>query len=225
MELIDRDGLAERLNRLDEALTDPLDLILVGGAAVVALVKGAEATRDIDLIRTTGFDKLSRSPEGRAVIALSESLGVSARSDGFEVYLPERWRERSREMSALAGERIRVFVPRPEDLAVMKVFRFHAKDQADIELLTSLPDFDIDLFRTGFLDALHASIGHPRFPAQSFMMVWNVLQPDRAMTVEGVLESAGLTSTPQGAGLRGQPSPGTDGRSPPGHRGGGGRLR
>ena len=195
MELIDRDGLAERLNRLDDALIDPLDLILVGGAAVVALVDEAEATRDIDLIRTTGFDELSRSPEGRAIITLSEKFGFSARSDAFEVYLPERWRERSREIPALAGERLRVFVPRPEDLAVMKVFRFYAKDQADIELLTSLSDFDIDLFRQGFLDALHAAIGHPRLPAQSFTMVWNVLQPDRAMTVDVVLEAAGITST------------------------------
>lgn len=77
----------------------------------------------------------------------------------------------------------------------MKVFRFHAKDQADIELLTSLPDFNIDLFRAGFIDALRAAIGHPRLPAQSFTMIWNVLQPDRAMTIDEILEAAGITST------------------------------
>jgi len=194
MELIDRARLKERLNTLDQALDAPLDLIIVGGAAVVALVEHAEATRDIDLIRTEGYRELSRSPEGRVILDLAEELGLSDRSDSFEVHLPESWKERCRHSPELSGKHISVFVPCPEDLAVMKVFRFNTKDQTDIEKLASLQSFDLQLFRTSFLETLPFAIGDLRHHAQSFMLVWNALVSDDILTIEQVLESAGISS-------------------------------
>jgi hypothetical protein len=192
MRLIDRLELRNRLHRLNAALNHSLDMIIVGGAAVVGLVDDAEATSDIDLIRTIDLDDLGNSLEGQEVLDLARDLGISTASDAFEIHLPESWLERRQELVELGGNHLRVFVPCPEDLAAMKLFRFHAKDAADIEKLSSLPDFDPFLFRSSFLASLAAAIGHSRLHAQSFVMVWNVLMPEQAMDIDQVLAAAGI---------------------------------
>ena len=192
MELIDRDALRGRFEELDKVLDAPLSLILVGGGAVVALVEDAESTKDIDYIRTKELDELLRTQGGQKLREIAEELGFSDHSHAFEAYLPEDYLERSRIVPELSGERLRVFVLSPEDLALMKLFRFASKDQSDIEKLTSLAGFDLERLRTSFLQMLPIVVGDRRWCAGSFTTVWNKLNPELPHTIEEVLEAAGI---------------------------------
>lgn len=87
----------------------------------------------------------------------------------------------------------RVFVPCPEDLAVMKVYRFLSKDQDDLYRLARLPTYGRDLFQRSFLSVLKVSIGDKRRNAQSFAQAWNALfDPEPRLDTDEVLRRAGL---------------------------------
>jgi len=72
---------------------------------------------------------------------------------------------------------LRVLTPAAEDLAAMKVFRFHAKDAEDVVALAGTRGFDRERFRSAFFAALPAAIGSPSWHEQSFWMIWGRLYP------------------------------------------------
>ncbi len=110
----------------------------------------------------------------------------------FEQFLPEDWTERLR-LVFEGRRRLKVFVPSPEDLAVMKVYRMEAKDADDIAKLARLPGFDRARFLTGFVRTLPSSIGPSRRHAQSFALIWNDLFPDaEVLETDSILETAGI---------------------------------
>jgi hypothetical protein len=187
--LISRDDLRVLLAGADGRLQDPAELLLVGGAAVLVLCPDAVATKDLDAFPTDSFRRLAgalRDREGEA-----EGIDINTASCGFESYLPEDWPERIRTSAEFSTAKIRVLTPAPEDLAVMKVFRFVAKDAEDIARLAGLADFDRDAFLRCFLSVLPAAVGEPRWHAQSFVLIWNALYPDRPLETGEVLELAG----------------------------------
>ena len=95
---------------------------------------------------------------------------------------------------SFSGKFLKVFTPCPEDLAIMKLFRFVAKDVEDIQRLFALSSFDANLFRNRFYSVLPIAIGDPRWHAQSFVILWNKQVPDRPLSVEQVLDACGIKS-------------------------------
>ena len=93
----------------------------------------------------------------------------------------------------IRNREVRVHLPRPEDLAVAKVFRFVAKDAEDIVRLSALASFDRKVMMSGFLNVLPVAIGNPRDHAQSFAMAWNRLYPDEPVELEDLLMRAGIS--------------------------------
>ncbi len=184
MRLISRDDLASALARADGRLEGQADLLLVGGAAVLVLCLDAVATKDVDAFPTSSLPRLS---EALGVGGSgSPAIDVNTASRGFEIYLPDDWQKRLRISTEFSTRMIRVLTPALEDLAVMKVFRFAAKDAEDIARLAGLADFDRDEFLRRFLAVLSAAVGEPRWHAQSFCLIWNALYPDRPLDPDGL---------------------------------------
>lgn len=181
MTLLDRKGLGTALRAIDAVLEEPADLILVGGAAVLLLTDGVRVTFDLDAMQSAGLERIARAT------AESPSLPLNARSDPFEVFLPEDWRERLIGHTVEGVHRLRVYTPSPEDLAIMKVFRFGPKDADDIARLAGRRGFDRRSFRQRFIRVLRAAIGDPGWHAHSFEMVWNRLFPAEPLRREDLL--------------------------------------
>ena len=139
---------------------------------MLALAPEARSTRDLDLLPTAGAEAFRRAVAG------VREIEVGTTAAGFEALLPEGWEARLALAAGLSGPSLRVFTPAPEDLAVMKLFRFLAKDAEDIRTLAALPGFDRAAFRERFLSTLPTAIGEPRWHAQSFALIWNALYPD-----------------------------------------------
>jgi hypothetical protein len=180
------------LRALDRSSPAPgVELTLIGGAAVALLCEDGE--RQTDDIDTLASDALERAM--RVGAQQVPPVNVNARGDMFDNYLPEDWESRRRQVFPFApgSHRLRVFVPCPEDLAVMKVFRFLSKDQDDLCRLARLPTFDRNRFQASFLSVLPVSIGDKRRDAQSFAQAWNALfDPEPRLDTDEVLRRAGI---------------------------------
>ena len=180
------------LRALDRAMPAPdAEITLIGGAAVALLCADEERqTDDIDTLASEALEDATRVGAQQV-----PPVNVNARGDMFDNHLPEDWESRRRQVFPFTpgSHRLRVFVPCPEDLAVMKVFRFLAKDQDDLYRLAQLPGFDRDRFKESFLSVLRFSIGDKRRDAQSFAQAWNALFHDEPrIDTDEVLRRAGL---------------------------------
>lgn len=181
MKWLGRRRLAAILQSVDAQLDRPTRLVLVGGAAVLLLTTEERVTYDIDAMYDDDF--------GRVAVAAKAvpALDINARSDPFEICLPEDWRDRLVQHAQSSLSLLRVFTPAAEDLAVMKVFRFAPKDADDIARLAAQPGFDRQRFRAGFENAVRATIGEPRWHAQSFEMIWSRLYPGEPVSRDELL--------------------------------------
>jgi hypothetical protein len=177
---LDRCQLLEILRAVDDDLREPASLLLVGGAAVLLLTQTTRVTLDVDLLASEGVERALEVAERRATSVFS------LRSDAFEICLPEDWRDRLT-WHDLRLTHLTIGTPAPEDLAVMKVFRFLAKDADDIASLFHTPGFGHRAWRRRFIDTLPYVIGEPRWHAQSFVMIWNRLVPEEPLRVEDVV--------------------------------------
>ena len=175
--LIDRKALRTYLKQVDDHLTEPVELILIGGAAVLILCENARATHDLDVMPEKGMQQLQRAVNELTRQQKASRIDINTRADPFETCFPPDWRSRLVSVSAFTFKNLKVLVPTPEDLAVSKVFRFFAKDVEDINRLASLPGFDRDIFLSAFRETLSGAVGDARWYAQSFRMLWEHLYP------------------------------------------------
>ena len=76
---------------MDRVLRAPVDLLLVGGSAVLALCDQAVATKDLDAFPTETLGKLQTALKKAGV-----TVDLNIASAGFETYLPEYWQSRIR---------------------------------------------------------------------------------------------------------------------------------
>ena len=189
-QLITRDGLKVLLAQLNALVDEPVELLLVGGAAVLVHSTEGVATKDLDAFPTESLRILQAALEAHSQAAPAVDLNTT--STGFESYLPEGWEGRVQLSDEFSTQRISVFTPSPEDLAVMKLFRYVAKDAEDIARLAAISAFDPAAFRSRFLSTLPVAIGQPRVHAQSFSLMWNALYPSEPATIDSVLEAAGI---------------------------------
>jgi hypothetical protein len=185
--------IKEFIIALDLAVPTPgTEITLVGGAAVALLCEDMErATDDIDTLNCETLEIAIKVGTSH-----SPPVNINARAGMFDNYLPEDWQSRRRLVFPFqpGTHKLRVFVPCPEDLAVMKVFRFLTKDQDDLYRLAQLPEFDRALFLRSFLSVLRFSIGDKRQDALSFALAWNALfDSESVLDIDELLRLAGLT--------------------------------
>ncbi len=192
MTLISRDDLKQVLADLDAHLSERTELLLVGGSALLVLSQNAIATRDLDAFPTDSYPEILRAFQEMKSGDKTYFIDINTQSASFESYMPENWQERIQFSEEFSTNNIRVFTPSAEDISVMKVFRFVAKDAEDIKRLAALRCFSREKFLEGFLKVLPAAVGEPRWHAQSFSLIWNRLYPDRSLDMEELLARAGI---------------------------------
>jgi len=193
VKLVTYDVLSRLVEGAARHLSRETDILLVGGSAVLAWCPDGSATRDIDAMRTEGIEAFIEAVREWCRAHGEEPVDVNTRADAFEVFFPGDWRDNTRLWDECSTGPLRVHLPRPEDLAVAKVFRFVAKDAEDIARLAALPSFDREVLMSGFLNVLPVAIGNPREHALSFLMAWNRLYPDEATALEDLLLRAGVS--------------------------------
>ena len=194
MKLITYDRLSRVLEGASTNLERSVDILLVGGSAVLVWCPDGTATKDLDAMKTEGIGAFIDAVRRWCLTQGEDLVDVNTRADPFEICFPEEWRDNVHRSSELSSGTLGVHVPRPEDLAVAKVFRFVAKDAEDIRRLSALSLFDRKIFLAGFLNVLPFVIGDPREHALSFAQIWNRLYAGEALDFETLLKRAGLSS-------------------------------
>jgi hypothetical protein len=192
MKLLTGQTLHQLLEGVNGMLSRPVEIVLVGGVGVLLWYPEGTATRDLDAMRTADIDIFIGTAARWCERNGLPAYDINTRADPFEVFFPQDWREQARKPPAVPDGPLEVLVPRPEDLATSKVFRFMAKDAEDIRNLASLPGFDRSRFRDGFVDVLTVAIGNPREHAHCFSTVWNKLWPGEPIEAAELLRRAGI---------------------------------
>ena len=187
--LVDRRSLKAIVRRLDAHLKEEVQIIIAGGSAVVVLCPEAEATKDIDVFPTEELDKIVKLAKSASP---DHSFDINTAVGSFESYLPDDWESHAVHSTEFSGKHIQVFTPCPEDLAVMKVFRYYTKDAQDIQKLAMLKTFNLNRFKKRFLQMLPVVIGNKRTHAGSFAMIWKKLKPKSSIDTDKVLQLAGV---------------------------------
>ncbi len=132
---MDKNELTSALQALDNRLTVPSDIVLVGGAAMILHFGARRATRDMDVLVLRG--DLAELREAASVLAREHDLPADWINDaakGFADVLPPDFYHRLVPLD-LSLQNLRVYVlGRPEQVA-MKIVALREQDLEDLELL------------------------------------------------------------------------------------------
>ena len=132
---MDKRELAETLQALDQRLTSPCDLLLVGGAAMILHFGAGRATRDVDAILLRG--DLAQLRQAIVAVGRERKLPEDWLNDavkGFADILPSDFDRRLVPLE-LPLERLRLYAPGLPDQVAMKIVALREQDLEDLELL------------------------------------------------------------------------------------------
>lgn len=140
------------LTAVDEHLTEPAEMILIGGSAI-ALHGVPAGTMDIDTWETD----LSRLSHAIARAKIDTGLDIPV-SDTGVADVPYDYRDR---LQPVSGEwkRLTVFLPERHDLALSKAMRGHEGDLGAIEKLHARSALDLDTLVDRYLREMEHAIG------------------------------------------------------------------
>lgn len=132
---MDKHELVEALQELDKRLSSPLDLVLIGGAAMILHFGASRATRDIDVLVLRGdLTELRRAVKA---VARGRDLPEDWLTDaakGFADILPPDFYHRLTPLP-FPFRQLRLYaLGRPEQVA-MKIVALREQDLEDLELL------------------------------------------------------------------------------------------
>ncbi len=127
--------LIEVLRKLDKHLSVPLDLVLIGGAAMILHFGAQRATRDVDVLVLQG--NVTELRKAVKAIAIEYGLPENWLNDaakGFADILPPDFRQRLVFLD-FGFRHLRLYVlGRPEQVA-MKIVALREQDLEDLEVL------------------------------------------------------------------------------------------
>lgn len=132
---MDKRELIELLQEVDERLSSPCDVVLIGGAAMILHFQASRATRDVDMLVLRGA--LTELREAIRAVARERNLPEGWMSDaakGFVDILPPDFYHRITPLE-IALQNMRLYVlGRPEQVA-MKIVALREQDLEDLDLL------------------------------------------------------------------------------------------
>jgi len=132
---MDRDDLIELLRQVDASLESPIEIVVVGGAAMILHFGAERATRDIDAIVLRGAAVELRAA-ARAVARVRD-LDEDWLNDGVKGYsgiLPPDFATRLTALR-LGLSKLTVYALGRPDQAAMKIVALREQDLEDLELL------------------------------------------------------------------------------------------
>ncbi len=138
--------LVNALKELDSVLPGPLELLVGGGAAMIALYRETEVTHDVDAmpIRSSrSYDELKPY-----FVRVAEKLDlpkdwITPYFQTFTHVLPPDYVRRTKEM--FSGKKLRCIALGPEDLLVMKLMAGRQKDDRHIRRLMKWPAIEFSV--------------------------------------------------------------------------------
>jgi predicted nucleotidyltransferase len=136
---MDKHELVEVLRTLDERLSSPFDVILIGGAAMIVHFGAGRATRDVDVLVLRG--DLTELREAAKAVASECDLPADWISDaakGFADILPPDFYHRLAPL-AFSFRHLRLYALGLPEQVAMKIVALREQDLEDLELL--LPQF------------------------------------------------------------------------------------
>jgi hypothetical protein len=148
---------------IDERLTKPTRLLVIGGAAVALGWDEHHATPDVDLFNHPGLEFLEAVAACRnlpGAIPIS-TVGIASPPYDFEDRLT---------LVPIDGlQFLRVFIPEAHDLALLKLVRGEAHDLDAIEDMHRVAPFTLDALLARYHETRHTLIGPERRLRTSFL--------------------------------------------------------
>jgi hypothetical protein len=131
--------LHEFLRLLDSELPVPVEVTIIGGAAIGLVYDPAHTTTDIDLVPTSDlafWEAVTRARSRTARPIPVQAAGI------YEA--PYDWEERRQIMTIAGVKKMKLFVPEAHDLALMKVSRGLTHDLDAVEDMHRKARLDLD---------------------------------------------------------------------------------
>lgn len=132
---MDKGELMEALQRLDKRLSSPIDIVLIGGAAMILHFGASRATRDIDVLVLSG--DLAELRHAAKTVAQEHNLPEDWLSDagkGFADIFPPDFYHRLVPLE-FEFQHLRLYVLGRPEQAAMKIVALREQDLEDLELL------------------------------------------------------------------------------------------
>ncbi len=171
-----KDELERFLMAIDQALAQPVEVIVIGGTAAALHYGVTRATHDIDTWTTVRGDLAAAAATARLATGLDIPLtqsGVADAPHDFESRL-------ERVLPHL--DRLRVWVPEKHDLALMKAMRAYEHDLQAIAEIHAHSPLDLDTLVGRFQDEM-TPIGDPARIRGNVLAVVERLFPDHVEDV------------------------------------------
>lgn len=151
------------LRKVDEELTAPCTIVLIGGGAVGLKYKGTHATADLDLwsVSERGFwDAVKRANERATTKIPVQQVPIAEPPWSFEDRLI---------MLELGLSKLSVLVPEVHDLVLMKVARAEAHDLDAIEDLHRASPLRFDTLVERYLETRPQVVGSKEMHRLNFL--------------------------------------------------------
>lgn len=130
MRLFNKEILDQLITEADKNLSRKADLVLIGGTALVVKYLSPRATMDVDTYSKVTKELQEAWKKAEKAIGVKIPLSQSTIAEG-----PYEMEDRFTLYQDLNLKNLKVFVPEPADIVLMKVPRFVGKDRDDIKHL------------------------------------------------------------------------------------------
>jgi hypothetical protein len=172
--------LVKFLRGMDEELSAPVEMLIIGGAAASLRYGATSTTRDIDTWTTIPAAVHQAAHRARAKTGLEIPLEQASVADA-----PYHYEDRTRRMP-LKLRWLRVRVPERHDLALMKIIRGDRHDEDVIAEIHAKHPLDQALLIDRFENEMGHVIKDERILRQQFrLLVSRLFGPDAAKSVRG----------------------------------------
>jgi len=179
-----REQLERFLGAVDAALSEPIEIVVIGGTAAALHYGVGRATHDIDTWSTVEEALAAAAEKARAVTGLDVPLQKSGVADApleFESRL-------ERVLPNLKC--LRVLVPEKHDLVLMKALRCYEHDLEAIAEIHARSPLDLNVLVQRFKDEM-TPIGDPVRLRGNFLVVVERLFADKVDSVARELRKKG----------------------------------
>lgn len=175
--------LVRFLVAIDQALSRPVDVIIIGGTAAALHYGVSRATQDVDTWTKVGADLAKAIHRAREETGLAVPFSQSAVADA-----PHDFESRlERTMCEL--EHLVIRVPEKHDLVLMKMLRGYEHDLEAIVELNAQTPLDLELLVDRYETEMGAAIIDPGRLRGNLLNLIERLFPDELAAVEKRLES------------------------------------
>ncbi len=128
--MFNKDILDQLLTETDKNLKAEADLVLIGGTALVIKYLSPRATIDVDTYTKVTKELEIAWKKAQSIVGVKVPLSRSPISEG-----PYHMEDRFTLYKDLKLKNLRILVPDPIDIVLMKIPRFFGKDRDDIKHL------------------------------------------------------------------------------------------